>query len=78
MSGPAVLHTRRGVYVCEHAELCSGGVVTYRGQRRERDYQGDRLYAPHTRSIRLGAGEWVEWAATRPQLVPAIEELQEP
>jgi hypothetical protein len=59
-AGPAILHLHRGTYVADGAEL-SGGIVTYRGRRRERDLQGDRLYELHTRSVKLRAGEWVEW-----------------
>ena len=61
MSGAAILHLNRGVYVAEHAHL-SGDVVTYTGQLRVSDVQGDRLYQQHTRSVRLRAGEWIDWA----------------
>ncbi len=59
-AGPAVLRLLRATIVAEWAEL-TGDVVTYRGRRRERDVRGVRLYPAHARSVRLRAGEWVEW-----------------
>ncbi len=53
------------MYVCSLIELDAGGIVTYNGRRRERDFSGERFYSPHTRSVRLRAGEWVEWADDR-------------
>lgn len=62
MSGPAVIYLTRGVYIAEHAHLGSD-VVTYTGQLRVSDSKGERLYERHTRSVRLRAGEWIDWAS---------------
>lgn len=59
-TGPAVLHLRKGVYVADDAEL-RDGLVTYHGKLRVRDLTGTRFYQPHTRTVKLAPGEWIEW-----------------
>jgi hypothetical protein len=65
-SGAPTIHLRRGTYVASHAAL-DRDVVTYTGRRREGN--PDRLYAEHTRSVRLRAGEWIDWHSEPPERV---------
>lgn len=60
LSGPAVIHTRRGKFVATHAEI-SSGIVSFEGNLRVRDYKGERTYPRTHRSIKLEPGEWIEW-----------------
>ena len=58
-AGRAALRLLGATIVAEWAEL-TGDVVTT-GSARERDVRGCAVVPAHVRSVRLEAGEWVEW-----------------
>lgn len=65
------MYLRGRVIVAEWARE-HDGLVSFRGRRRERDLlSGDRYYPIRSETVRLRAGERVEWLAPVPIAVAA-------